>query len=211
MSSKSNYDIFLELIRNYEPCVLVYNDYTAIPYKVTLSLIEADTYQLIDIVTNKPCGTVGRRDPHVRCFCTDSLHKPNKSKLYTIVTLPDGSQKEFSNAQDALVSGAVEEHIAVHSVTAEAAVSHILLDLEDTGSNASNVEASLKSLKDHLNIDDPCDNNLYEFYDNRNAGKIVRHYFVLDSYVTHYEAVRALLRMAEVYGWKITVEERYEC
>ena len=210
MGSKSNYDIFLELIHDYEPCVLVYYGDTAVPYKVTLSLTEPDTYQLIDPVTNKPCGTVGGRDPNVRYFCTDGLRRSVKTKLYTIVTLPDGSQKEFSDARDALVSGAVEEHIAVHSVTAEAAVSHILLDLEDTGSNASNVEASLKSLKDHLNIDDPCDTYLYEFYDKRNAGKIVRHYFVMDSYVTHYVAIRALMHVAEVFGWKVEVEERPE-
>lgn len=211
MNSKNSYDIFVELIRNYEPCVLVYSGSVPVPYKVALSLTEAGTYHLIDPVSGKLCGTVGTHDPDVRYFCTDSLRRPNKSKLYTTITLPDGTQKEFSNAQDALESGAVEKHIAVHTVTAEEAVSNIIIDLEDMGLKGSHAVTSLKFLKEHLNIDDPGETYLYEFYDKRIAGKIVvRHYFVMDSYVTHYDAIRALKKMAEVFGWKVEVEERYE-
>ena len=210
MNSKNRYDTFLELIRNYEPCALIYSGLEPVPYKVALSLTEAGTYQLIDPVTNEICGTVSCKDPDARFFCTNNLKRPGNRKLYTIITLPDGSRKEFDRARSALESGAVEKHIMVHTVSADTAISHIMLDMEDAGLRGSNIYSSLEALKYNLNIDDPGKNCLYEFYDKRDVDKIVRHYFMIDSCKSHFGSIRALNTMANVYGWKVEVEKRYE-
>lgn len=208
---KTNHEIFLELLKNNEPCCITYfmnkgskTAYGA-PFKVKWSKTVPDHLNLYNAIDDSYIGCYRESDPHIRYFNLDRIPKPGKSSVVK-VTRSDGVTKEFFTAKEALEDGAVDDYVHIREVTLSSALDNILNDMDSEDYENKSGYKSLESLT-AASYDSWVP--LIEYYDVRCDPYLARHYIDFDVEANDSWYYTALNTIARTMGWEVSKEERY--
>jgi len=202
--------IFADLLRDNEPCALSFQTADSklgygVPYRVKYSCRVPEHLELFSIPDNELVAVLRNDDPHIFYFNLEKLRKPEKKIVY-VVTRSDGVRKEFSRAYDAVQSGAVDEHVLTDmNVCASTSIERIMYDMELAGLADTDFYRSLDNLSLYARASE---DTVFEFWEQYADKGGEHHYCDIDTWGESY--LGALKYMANVYGWKVEVEERYE-
>ena len=185
-------------------CVVEGSEYGTV-YKISWSTKQPDHFVLHRPEGGDLFAVAHKQDSNFKFYHVEKLRKPEKKTVY-VVTRSDGVRKEFSRAYDAVQPGAVDEHVLTDRHTCVSmALERIMYDIELAGLADTDFYRSLDNLSVYISASG---DTLLDFWKQYADKGSEHHYCEIDTWGESYLGV--LKYMANVYGWKVEEEERYE-